>query len=349
MALPDFHATGLENPADMGHYRGKERFNRGSSTSIVVLDDKCVIMSEFGEEPPADLIIEAIDGELYGPKQPKVILFDIGGVCVVSPFQAILDHELSLGIPPGWINYSISKSAPHGFWHRLERGDIAMDAAFFEGFNRDLHQESLWEVFYQRERAKNPKLDDKTPSLPKLDGKWLFNEMMSSSINHDPWMFPALQSLKATNKYIIAALSNTVIFPPGHKLHQPDFFSGPLRGLFDVFISSAHVGHRKPEPSIYKLATKKLDAFAKDNASSPRNRNLGWESGVKPTEVLFLDDIGENLKAASKEGFKTLKVNLGRAYEAVDELEKITGLELEGDHPKVPVKPRFSRAKASKI
>lgn len=39
-------------------------------------------MDGFGEEPPADLIIEAIDGELYGPKQPKVILFDIGGVCV---------------------------------------------------------------------------------------------------------------------------------------------------------------------------------------------------------------------------------------------------------------------------
>lgn len=42
-------------------------------------------MSGFGDEPPADLIMEAIDGELYGPKQPKVILFDIGGVCVNLP------------------------------------------------------------------------------------------------------------------------------------------------------------------------------------------------------------------------------------------------------------------------
>lgn len=39
-------------------------------------------MSGVGDEPLADLIIEAIDGELYGAKQPKVILFDIGGVCV---------------------------------------------------------------------------------------------------------------------------------------------------------------------------------------------------------------------------------------------------------------------------
>ncbi|KAJ4155703.1 hypothetical protein LMH87_000937 [Akanthomyces muscarius] len=306
-------------------------------------------MDGFGDEPPADLIIEAIDGELYGPKQPKVILFDIGGVCVVSPFQAILDHELSLNIPPGWINYSISKSAPNGFWHRLERGDIAMDADFFQGFNRDLHIQSLWEDFYKREKAKNPKLEDVIPPLPKLDGEWLFNEMMSSSTKHDPWMFPALQALKAKNKYIIAALSNTVIFPPGHKLHQADYFSGPLKGLFDVFVSSAHVGYRKPEPKMYQLATRKLDEFAKAKANSPRNRNLGWESGVQATEILFLDDIGENLKAAKKEGFQTLKVNLGRAFEAVDELEKITGLDLEGDHPKIPVKPRFARAKTSKI
>ncbi|KAM3555540.1 hypothetical protein ARSEF4850_005951 [Beauveria asiatica] len=306
-------------------------------------------MSAPGDEPLADLIIEAIDGELYGPQQPKAILFDIGGVCVVSPFQAILDHELSLGIPPGWVNHSISKSAPNGFWHRLERGDILMDAAFFEGFNRDLHNQSLWESFYQREKAKNPKLEDVTPPLPKLDAEWLFNEMMTSSTKQDPWMFPALQALKAKNRYIIAALSNTVIFPPGHKLHRADFFSGPLTGLFDVFISSAHVGHRKPEPAIYQLATKKLDQFARDNANLPRNRNLGWESGVQAADILFLDDIGENLKAAKKAGFRTLKVNLGRAYEAVDELEKITGMELEGDHPKIPVKPRFTRAKASKI
>lgn len=268
---------------------------------------------------------------------------------VVSPFQAILDYELSLDIPPGWINYSISKSAPNGFWQRLERGDIVMDAAFFEGFNRDLHKQSLWEAFYRREKAKNPKLEDVLPPLPTLDGEWLFNEMMSSSASYDPWMFPALQKLRDSNKYILAALSNTIIFPPGHKLHQPDFFSGALKGLFDVFISSAHVGLRKPDPKMYQLATTKLNEFARQHANSARNRNLRWEAGVKPSEILFLDDIGENLKAAKKEGFQTLKVNLGRAYEAVEQLEKITGMDLEGDHPKIAVKPTFTRRKVSKI
>lgn len=33
------------------------------------------------EDPPLDLILEVVDSEM-GPKQPKVLLFDIGGVCV---------------------------------------------------------------------------------------------------------------------------------------------------------------------------------------------------------------------------------------------------------------------------
>lgn len=56
-----------------------------------------VTMDGFGEEPPADLIIEAIDGELYGPKQPKVILFDIGGVCV-SHFPTQSPKYLQCGL-----------------------------------------------------------------------------------------------------------------------------------------------------------------------------------------------------------------------------------------------------------
>jgi hypothetical protein len=69
---------------------------------------------------------------------------------VVSPFQAILDYELSKKIPPGWVNYSISKTKPNGFWHRLERGEGLMDKEWFAGFTSDLHNQQRWEDFYQR-------------------------------------------------------------------------------------------------------------------------------------------------------------------------------------------------------
>ncbi|KAM0234702.1 hypothetical protein ACHAP5_009941 [Fusarium lateritium] len=278
--------------------------------------------------------------------KPKVLLFDIGGVCVVSPFQAILDYELSLGIPPGWVNYSISKTAPNGFWHRLEKGEIPMEESFFQGFSQDLHDKTRWETFYKREQSKDPNLAKDTPPLPSIDAEWLFNEMMTVSNSPDPWMFPALKKLKESGMFILAALSNTVIFPPGHKLHLDHFFDEPVRQTFDVFVSSAHVGIRKPDPAMYQLALARLDEFARSNAQSARGKGMNWESGVKPEEVVFLDDIGENLKAARKQGLQTIKVNLGRAFEAVDELERVTGLKLAGDHPRIPVEPKVHKLKA---
>ncbi|UZP35860.1 hypothetical protein NXS19_003676 [Fusarium pseudograminearum] len=144
--------------------------------------------------------------------KPKVLLFDIGGVCVVSPFQAILDYELSLGIPPGWVNYSISRTAPNGFWHRLEKGEIPMDESFFKGFSQDLHDPTRWDAFYKREQSKDPNLSQEAPPVPAIDAEWLFNEMMTVSNSPDPWMYPALKKLKENGQFILAALSNTVIF-----------------------------------------------------------------------------------------------------------------------------------------
>ncbi|KAI1389613.1 HAD-like protein [Hypoxylon trugodes] len=279
-------------------------------------------------------------------KQPKVLLFDIGGVCVVSPFQSILDYELSLGIPPGWINHSISRTAPNGFWHKLERGEITLDDEFYAGFNKDLHDPVRWDTFYKSQQSKNPNLPKEVPPVPKLDGRWLFNDMMTSSTSPDPWMYPALKNLKASGKFIIAALSNTVIFPPGHALYREDFFAEPLRKLFDVFVSSAHVGMRKPEPKIYEYALNEVDNYAKTHASEDRGRLLGWRDGVRPDDIVFLDDIGQNLKAAKTAGFRTIKVSLGRTFEAVDQLEAATGLKLAGDHPRIPIKHKLGGTNA---
>lgn len=271
-------------------------------------------------------------------KQPKVLLFDIGGVCVQSPFQSILDYELGLGIPPGWVNYSISKTAPNGFWHRLERGDIPLDAAFYAGFDRDLRDPDRWRDFYtaaqQRSKGTANDLPEQVPPVPEVAGERLFDEMMAASEAPDPWMFPALQALKASGQYILAALSNTVIFPQGHHLYREDFLSHPVRALFDVFISSAHVGLRKPETAMYQMTLQEVDRYARAHADSPAGRANGWRDGVAAQDVLFFDDIGENLKAAKNFGFGTVKVDLGHAYRAVDTLEEITGLKLAGNHPR---------------
>ncbi|CZR53435.1 related to epoxide hydrolase [Phialocephala subalpina] len=327
------------------------------------------------EDFPVEFVLESIESIMPPSNQPKVLLFDIGGVCmavtnsvffgdkrachctfqvspkislqkslqypplkVVSPFQAILDHEIAHGIPPGWINHSISRTSPNGFWHRLERGEIPIDASFFRGFTSDLHNSSLWSTFYTTSRQNDPSLPKEIPPLPKIDGEEVFWKMMSKSRDFDPWMYPALQKLKESGRFILSALSNTVIFPTNHPYANPPS-EKDIRRIFDVFVSSAHVGLRKPSPEIYALALEMVNEYAKANRDTEQGKRLGWKEGVRAEEVVFLDDIGENLKAGKKAGFRTIRVHLGRAFEAVDELEDVTGMQLAGEHPRIAVKP----------
>lgn len=160
--------------------------------------------------------------------------------------QAILDYELSHSIPPGWINNAISSSAPHGHWQRLERGELPLNATFFAGFHADLHNPSAWSTFYRtRARRADPSLPEPVPPVPQVDAEFLFWEMMAHSRHFDPWMVPALRALKADGSYILAALSNTVKFPPEHPYANPAP-AQDIRALFDVFISSAHVRYVRP-------------------------------------------------------------------------------------------------------
>lgn len=80
---------------------------------------------------------------------------------------------------------------------------------------------------------------------------------------------------------------------------------------------------RKPEPQIYELAIQRLDAFDREQRGG---------KGITSGDVLFLDDIGENLKAAATvkdgkdgEGMRTLKVTRGKTWRAVKELERLLG------------------------
>jgi FMN phosphatase YigB (HAD superfamily) len=195
-----------------------------------------------------------------------------------------------------------------------------MDAAFFAGFTNDLQNPALWKQFHEQSRKKEGASSTSTttiPPLPTVDGEFLFWEMMRVSRATDPYIFPALRKLKASGQFLIGALSNTVIFPDGHPYN--DNGRDGVRAQFDFFVSSAHSGLRKPDPRIYQLALKEMRELAE---------RRGIEGGVEAGDVVFLDDIGENLKGARKAGMRTLKVVLGRTRDAVKELEEITGLQL---------------------
>ena len=226
----------------------------------------------------------------------------------MSPFQAIVNYEKANKIPLGYINYSISKTSPNGTWHQLERGEIKLNAEFFRNFKADLENQEKWRAYHE-------KLKMKVPPMPEIDAEKLFWAMMSESRHPDPYMFPALRKLKACGKFTLAALSNTVIFPPGSPVAENA--EGDLSRIFDVFVSSAHVGMRKPDPRIYEYAMERVRA------------KVGPD--LKAEEVLFLDDIGENLKAAKALGMRTIRVLLGKTDLAVKELGSILQIDLLDD------------------
>ena len=80
----------------------------------------------------------------------------------------------------------------------------------------------------------------------------------------------------------------------------------PLREHFECFIESSVVGLRKPDPRIYHLVCRELE--------------------VQPGQVVFLDDIGRNLKAARALGMTTVKVD--DPDTALRTLEDLLGLVL---------------------
>lgn len=166
--------------------------------------------------------------------------------------------------------------------------------------------------------------------LPSIDGESLFWSMMSASRHPDPYIFPALERLLSQrDRPIVAALSNTVIYPPGHPWSRQEHSSSSSnpkatdaflinpRNFFDVYIASAEVGMRKPSRDVYDLTVQRLNEFDKQRGGSGK--------GINPGDVVFLDDIGENLKMGREVGMRTIRVQLGKTWRAVKELEGILG------------------------
>lgn len=81
-------------------------------------------------------------------------------------------------------------------------------------------------------------------------------------------------------KYKLAVINNGNAISLKYWKEKFDF------GIFDIFINSAKEGIKKPDPKIFLLACKKLDA--------------------KPEECLFMDDSLENVEAAKKLGMKII-------------------------------------------
>ena len=112
-----------------------------------------------------------------------------------------------------------------------------------------------------------------------------------------PAMLEAIRRIRERG-LIAAAITNNWVAEEGS--------AGSLRHLFDLVVESAVEGMRKPDPRIFTIACERL--------------------GIAPSDAVFLDDIGTNLKTARSLGMTTIKVVEPDA--ALAELEGLLGFPL---------------------
>jgi putative hydrolase of the HAD superfamily len=129
----------------------------------------------------------------------------------------------------------------------------------------------------------------------------MMREMSRHTVIRDD-MLAAIRRLRAAG-FTVGALTNN--WETGD---EQDGRLDRLRAEFHVFVESCKVGMRKPEERIFEHACSELE--------------------LEPADVVFLDDIGANLKVARRLGMTTIKV--GDPADALRELGGVVGIELVG-------------------
>lgn len=191
------------------------------------------------------------------------VVFDIGGVVQDSPLHVIARFEQELGLAANAINRVVVATGERGAWARLERGELTIET-FYAPFEADCRAQGL-----------------------AVDAQRLMARIAEASVPR-PRMLEAIRKIRASGRKVAALTNNWVTEPSERGPRAEGAVRAQLAPYFDVFVESAVVGLRKPDPRIYTLVCEKL--------------------GVAPARVAFLDDIGRNLKPARELGMATIKV-----------------------------------------
>lgn len=111
---------------------------------------------------------------------------------------------------------------------------------------------------------------------------------------------------RCSDRLVTACLTNNWIsFDADRAANARSNVDGVL-SLFHHVVESSRVGVRKPDPRFYEIACEL--------------------AAVEPTEVVFLDDLGINLKPARAMGMTTIKVD--DPDKAIADLEQVVGFPL---------------------
>ncbi|XP_045629922.1 bifunctional epoxide hydrolase 2 isoform X2 [Ursus americanus] len=242
----------------------------------------------------------------------RAAVFDLDGVLAVPSVAGALDRTEELALPRGFLKEVFSRGGPDGASARLVRGEITF---------------SQWVPLVEEDCRKYS--EDSGICLPEnFSMSEIFGKAAAArKINH-----PMLQAALALRKkgYTTCILTNSWLDDSTQRSRLAQLLC-QLKPHFDFLIESCRIRMAKPDPQIYKFMLDTMKA--------------------SPSEVVFLDDIGANLKPARDLGMVTILVR--DTDTALAELEKVTGVQLlraaaplpipcnlsDVSHGYVPIKP----------
>ncbi|XP_032817615.2 bifunctional epoxide hydrolase 2 [Petromyzon marinus] len=219
----------------------------------------------------------------------RAAMFDLGGVLVKLPPPDLL-HQSASSLPRELLEAVFDvKNERDVSMHKLERGELTLEQ-FYPEFNEECHREAKLRGL----------------SVPEgFTAEGFFERFHAGSLNEP--MLRAAQQLRS-HGFKTCVLTNNWVDDSAARGATSNFMS-VLRRSFDLVIESCRVGLRKPDVAIYALALRQLEAT--------------------PQQVVFLDDIGANLKPAKEMGMATILVK--DTAVALRELEAVTGVKLGPD------------------
>ncbi len=201
----------------------------------------------------------------------RALIFDWGGVLESAPAAArVADWERRLALQPGMLTEVLWGA----IWRELSVGAIT---------NAEYAQ----------------RVGDRL-GLPDVDTAERFIDEFYATNRFHPEVADAVRALR--QRYGVGLLSNAF---PGHDSVVRERYGFDVYAEFDIYINSAYVGLRKPDPAIFHLALEKL--------------------GVAPHQVVLVDDRLPNVDSARELGIHVLQF--------VDPATSLPGLEMLLGHP----------------
>lgn len=198
----------------------------------------------------------------------------------------------------------ITSSPFEAFSHYETRQGLPKD--FIRGINSTNPDTNAWAKFESNQISLEEFdalfLKESTAAGHPIPGTEII-KLLSGDVR--PRMIEVLKRCKQS--YKVSCLTNNVRAGSGPGMSRSPKSAAEVAtamALFDHVLQSSKEGMRKPQPEFYLLACKRM--------------------AVEPNEVVYLDDLGINLKPARQLGMQTIKVV--SEQQGIEDLSKVLGI-----------------------